>query len=108
MPLEYYRVNNSIQIFDIHCNHNAPALASNDNPGLVDFQIIAASDIISCITNCARYNHQKPVGYNDWISLCSTISLVGNNCYLKTNSNVSHSLNIVSWENAHTAVLRFL
>lgn len=65
MPLEYYRVNNTIQIFEVHCNHNAPALADNKNPGLVDFQIILASDITSCIVNCAMFNHQKPVDYND-------------------------------------------
>ena len=55
MPLEYYRVNNTIQIFEVHCNHNAPALADNKNPGLVDFQIIPASDITSCIVNCAMF-----------------------------------------------------
>lgn len=107
MPLEYYRVNKTIQIFEVHCNHNAPALADNQNPGLVDFQIIPASDIISYIVNCAMFNHQKPVGYNDWVSLCSTISLVENICYLKTNTNLSHPPNIVPWENAHTAVLHF-
>lgn len=106
-PLEYYRVNDTIQIFEIHCNHNAPALASNENPGLIDFQIIPASNIIACIVSCAVFNHQKPVGYNDWVSLCSTISLVENTCYLKTNTNLSHQPNLISWKNGHTACLRF-
>lgn len=65
MLLKNYRVNNSIQIFEVYCNHNALALASNNNPDLVDFQIIPASNIITCITSCAIYNHQRPVGYND-------------------------------------------
>lgn len=48
MPLENYRVTNSIQIFEIHCNHNALALSSKNKPGLVDFQIVPASNIITC------------------------------------------------------------
>ena len=104
MLLENHRVNNSIQIFEVYCNHNALALASNNNPGLVDFQITPKSKIIFCITSCAIYNHQRPVGYNDWISLCSTVSLVEDKCYLKTNTNLSHKTKIICWENAHTAL----
>ena len=37
--------------------------------------------------------------------MCSTISLVVDKCYLKTNTNVAHKTNVVSWENAHTAFL---
>ena len=107
MLLENYRVNNFIQIFEVYCNHNVLALASNNNLDLVDFQIISASNIITCIISCAIYNHQRSVEYNDWISLCSTINLMKNTCYLKININVSHKTNVVSWENAHTAFLRF-
>lgn len=107
MPLKYYRMNDTIQIFKVYCNYNALALADNKNPDLIDFQIILASDITFCIVNCAMFNHQKPVDYNNWVSLCTTISLVENICYLKTNNNLFYSPNIIPWENAHTAVLNF-
>ncbi len=106
MSLKNFQVNNSIQIFEVHCNHNAFALASNNNLDLLDFQIISTSNIMICIISCAIYNHQRLVEYKDWISLCSVISLMTNKCYLKTNTNLSHKTDVVSWKNAHMTFLR--
>ncbi len=106
MSLKNFQVNNFIQIFEVYCNHNAFALTSNNNFDLLDFQIISTSNIIICIISCAIYNYQRLVEYNDWISLCSIINLMTNNCYLKISINLSHKTNVVSWKNAHMTFLR--
>ena len=51
---ENYKVNDFIQIFEMHCNRNFSKI---DNFELHDFQLISTNNIMTCIIKCAEFNN---------------------------------------------------
>lgn len=77
----YFYVNQTFQGFQIQCQ--AKLL---DDQRMVIIQKIPLIDFMSCLLECAKYNQNKPLGYNRWEYLCTTISVNKDFCFLRMNS----------------------
>ncbi len=73
----YYRVNDTIQMFKVHCDQNVSTRIKNLK--LRNMQIISIKSFELCLIFCAIYNCQRFLKNSKWSDLCTSVSLMKKN-----------------------------